>query len=203
MRNKHKIALAIYLFILTLLGCTNPKDKIERLDCKEIEKYPSLFSYINDSLKNILWSKGIKPLTKTEKEIYFKKDDQLNKVYDSAFNVFPVNKILYSKSAVAIYLVKEIGNPSSPYDDELILVIYTNDGIPKNFLIENLQDPFGTREINFTSRDEFEVTDTDDEYSTDPESEAEDIKNGREPETSIMTSRYEIDTLALKFRLIE
>lgn len=67
-------------------------------------------------------------------------------------------------------------------------------------LAENLVDVYSsTFEVNYTSRNVFEVIDTDIEYSPDPESEAEDIKNGREPEPSIMTQDYHIDTLKFKF----
>ncbi len=193
-----KQLLAI-LFLLVLASCNN-SDKQSKY--KQIEKYPCLFSYKTDSLRKAVYANRIQPLTKEEKEIYFKKESSPNEINSIEFDVYTVNKIDYSSATVVVYLISEIKG-SSPFEqDKLAIVIYNKEGSPLDIFSTNLRDPFGTREVNFISPIEFHVIDTDNESSNDPESEAEDIKKGRVPTTEIATSIYQIDTLKFKLNLL-
>ena len=83
------------------------------------------------------------------------------------------------------------------------MVLYDQDEKPTAYLERNLQDAFSTRELNILSAVDFEIIDTDDEYSPDPESEARDIENGYEPTTEITISVYKIDPVKLEFELVK
>jgi hypothetical protein len=211
---KHKAILSACLSSLILVSCSFSESKktvqeidfpvkkeaVDLVDCKEIKKFPAVFSHATEKLKTELNVKGVKPLTKEEKLKHLSLEAVPTEVTDEDFRVFAVNKITYEKATLIIYLVKEIQTESSHERDQLVLVIYNKEGKAMNVLSKNLQDVFSTREFEFTSPTEFNIVDTDSEYSVDPESEAEDIKNGREPEPSIMTSYYEIDPVKMKFK---
>jgi len=204
---KNKISLFIYLSIFIFMSCNtseSKKEQFELLDCKEIISYPLLFSYATDSLKNNLKLKGIKPLTVKQKINYFKTVSVPSVLHDSAFYIFPVNKISFVTSVLIIYLVKEIQVSSFHENDHLVMVIYNNEGRPMDILAKNLQDIYSsTYEVNYTSRNEFVVINTDNEYSPDPESEAENKKNMPVIEPSVIKQFYHIDTIQFKFVLID
>lgn len=214
---QYKVFLTLFFSSFILLGCSYSESKktILKLDypvdekvidlprCEELKKFPTTFSHATEDLKKELNSKGVKHLSKEEKDKFLNLEAVPEEVQREDFEVFAVNKIAYEKATLIIYLVKEIQTESSHEMDQLVLVIYSKEGKAMDILSKNLQDVFSTREFTFTSSTEFNVIDTDSEYSPDPESEAEDIKNGREPEPSISTTFYEVDPVKMKFRMLD
>lgn len=209
-----KDKLIFVVVLILFIGCTasvnkvNPEQNAENVtgnelpSCNKIEQYPTLFSFASDSLKEVLLAKIQKPLTTSEKEVLFKFDDKdkyvpfgiFNTNYD--FEVFAVNKISYETGTLVVYLVIE---PQTEYfneNDQIVMVLYDKIGIPTDIISKVLVDVYGsTYEIEFSTPNEFTVTNIDYEYSPDPESEAEDIANGRVIEPSYMKSFYKVEEL--------
>jgi len=202
---KYHRSFAIFSFACFLISCQWENILSDVYTCKKIEKYPFLFSYKTDSLRAALESKAAISLVSSQIERYFTKDafDNTDRttelLYGGKYEIFPVNKIIYSKSAIAIYLVKEIERRSFPDGDIISLVMYDNSGKPVDIINVDLLNSFGSKEVNFISPSEFEVLWIDDEYSPDPESEPEDIKKGKENVPVLITTVYKIDTVGLKF----
>ncbi|WP_343632825.1 hypothetical protein [Fluviicola sp.] len=172
--------------------------------CPEIDKYPIIFSYVTDDLKKELEAKCITPLILSEKTTAFQNRESFpDEIYSDFYRVFAVNKINYTTATLMIYLIEEEQTESMHETDRLLLVIYDKDGVARDVLSKNLQDVFSTREFKFTSNREFNVVDTDSEYSPDPESEAEDRRNGRAPEPSVSTLYYQVDPVAMKFKMLD
>lgn len=172
--------------------------------CPEIDKYPMVFSYVTVDLKKELDAKCMMALDLPQKTTAFSNRESFpDEIYSDFYHVFAVNKINYTTATLMIYLVEEEQTESLHETDRLLLVIYDKDGVAKDVLSRNLQDVFSTREFQFTSNREFQIIDTDSEYSPDPESEAEDRRNGRTPEPSVSTLYYQIDPVAMKFKMLD
>lgn len=172
--------------------------------CQEIEKYPAVFSYLTEEVKKQLDAKCITPLSSQEKAMAFMNNESFpEEIYSEFFQVFAINKINYTTATLMIYLIEEVQTESVHEKDRLLLVIYDKQGIMQDFLSRNLQDVFGSRQFQFTTKEEFTIMDTDSEYSPDPESEAEDRRNGRAPEPSVSTIYYQIDPVKMKFRMLD
>lgn len=204
--SKYYILVTVVAFTCVLISCEQKSLFSDLNTCKKVEKYPSLYSYKTDSLMAALKAKATVALVDNQKDTYFTKDafndnsDYTKDLfYGGEFEVFPLNKIVYSNSTVVIYLVKEIEENSFPELDIISLVMYDNAGKPVYIINENLLNPFGTKEVKITSPTEFEVLWIDEEYSPDLESEAEDIENGYVHVPVLITTIYKIDTLELKF----
>lgn len=204
--SKYYILVTLVAFTCFLISCEHKSLLSDLNTCKKVEKYPSLYSYKTDSLMAVLKAKATVALVDNQKDTYFTKDAfndnsdyTRDLLYGGEFEVLPLNKIVYSNSAVVIYLVKEIEENSFPELDIISLVMYDNAGKPVDIINVNLLNPFGTKEVKITSPIEFEVLWIDEEYSSDLESEAEDIENGYVHVPVLITTIYKIDTLELKF----
>ncbi len=201
---KHPISAPIIAIICLLISCKQ-KDLFSNLKgCEKIESYPFLYSYKTDSLRTDLQAKATVALVDSQLDLYFmddafyeNSDHTKDLLYGGNFGVYPLNKIEYANSTVIIFLVKELEDNSFPELDMLSIVIYDKAGKPIDIVNVNLLNPFGSKEVNFTSHTEFEVLWIDEEYSPDFESESQDIENGNVP--ILITTVYQIDTVGLKF----
>lgn len=167
------------------------------LQCPGIN-LPTQYAYRTDSLMQALRAMGTKPLGQARKEIYFPKDDAY--VHDSSIQVFPLGRMGYANGTLVTYLLQNIHGQAPEEGDYVALVLYNKKEVVTDVLHISLRDVFSTRDINIMSRSEIKVMDIDEEYSPDPESEAEDLKNGYEPQPDTTYRYYGIDTVALKFK---
>ena len=213
---KYKLIRSSLFFASLFFICSFSESKKERLKpeyqmgsqkqpdlpgCREIEKYPAVFSYLSEDVKKQLDAKCITPLSSQEKLMAFMNNESFpEEIYSEFFQVFAINKINYTTATLMIYLIEEVQTESTHEKDRLLLVIYDKQGVMQDFLSRNLQDAFGGREFQFTSKEEFTILDTDSEYSPDSESEAEDRRNGRAPEPSVSKIYYQIDPVKMKFK---
>lgn len=201
-----KVKLVFGVVVLLFIGCTTSENKAnsdQNLDsiagnelpsCEKIEQYPVHFSFASDSLKKELLTKIKKPLSTSQKEALFKFEDKdiPSEIFNQDFDVFTVNEIRYEKATLVVYIVIE---PQTEYfneSDQIVLVLYDENGIPSDIMSGVLEDVYGsTYEVVFSSPYDFTVTYTDHEYSPDPESEAEDIANGVvfEPSAQVYTHK--------------
>jgi len=202
--SKHHTLLTLAAFTCLFVSCEQKNLFSDLTTCKEIENYPTLYSYKTESLMASLQAKATVALVDSQLDTYFTKDafdnpDYTKEVlYGGEFKVYPLNKIVYANATVIVYLIKEIEEKSLPELDMIVLVMYDNAGKPVDIVYEYLIDSFGTREVNITSPTDFEVLWIDDEYSVDPESEADDIARGYVNVPILITTTYTIDTLELK-----
>lgn len=203
--------LVLSVFLAIVQSCTAPANKdqeeqkndpVKSIGCPELKAFPHVYSYKTPALLNDLRAKGTKALTKEEVAIYFKHIAAPSELNNPGYNMSlcAIHKILYPDASLVAFLLKENTESSSPELDQLYLVLYNKEGIPVDVMSTQLVDPFITREIKFLSSTEFEIINTDDEYSPDPESEAQDIKNGYESQPDINIQHFRIDPSLPKFQ---